>query len=376
MTKKKILIDAREFTPTPTGTRMMITHIIRGLCKSGRYEVIVAINQNSALDSAFPDDTCQNTLKAIKAREYITIIYDQLTLKKIALDEKVDFFYSPYPKLPLSPIDGCFKISSIFDLTYLNKKFSCLNPCLRFLYGKFLLKLYASRSDAIITLSETALNEISNQPGIHKEKISVVYPAVDEIFKPMAGNKRTDIITRYRLPSENGYILYLGNPRPHKNFQNILSAYLLLSPLIRRKYPLVAIGIDKKLQPPRLADGNIIFPGRIAYPDLPAIYGAASVFVFPSLSEGFGLPPLEAMACGCPVAASNTSSMPEVLKDAALYFDPLKPETIAVAIEELLTDDKLRDIYIKKGIERAGFFTPDKTFEMFEKVLTSARLNR
>ena len=117
--------------------------------------------------------------------------------------------------------------------------------------------------------------------------------------------------------------------------------------------------IDKVIREMELIQ-DVFFTGFIEHKDLPSVYYMSSVFAFPSLYEGFGLPPLEAMACGCPVVSSNTSSMPEVLGDAALFFNPHHVEEISQAIRHMLEDENLRNRFRQKGLERAKLFTIEK----------------
>ena len=177
---------------------------------------------------------------------------------------------------------------------------------------------------------------------------------------------------------DNKYILYVGNLKPHKNVKRLVDAYNLLPETIKQEYNLVLAGGQSK----RLTKGNnqlglrdlqsTIFVGHILDEDLPTLYSSAELFAFPSLYEGFGLPPLEAMACGCPVVSSNTSSMPEVLGDAALFFNPYHVEEMSLALGQMLKDENLRKMYRQKGLDRAKFFSIEKMttrmLDVFEMV--------
>jgi glycosyltransferase involved in cell wall biosynthesis len=159
--------------------------------------------------------------------------------------------------------------------------------------------------------------------------------------------------------------------------KSLIAAYNLLPENIRGEYSLVLggrrpKGFRRDIEQSGLSDSqSIIYCGFIADEDLPALYSGAELFVFPSLYEGFGLPPLEAMACGCPVASSNTSSMPEVLGDAALFFNPNLTEEMSMAIRQMLEDEHLRNSFCQKGLGRARLFTSEKMAERMLAIFDS-----
>ena len=164
------------------------------------------------------------------------------------------------------------------------------------------------------------------------------------------------------------YVLYIGNFEHHKNVDGLIKAYSGLPAELRKEYFLVVGGKDEKNSPgiEKLSGElgvreNIFFPGFIEEDDLPSIYGGAEIFIFPSFYEGFGLPPLEAMACGIPVIASNVSSLPEVVGDAGSLVDPKDIYGLTTAIKELLTDARVRYKMREKGLKRAKLFQAGDT---------------
>jgi glycosyltransferase involved in cell wall biosynthesis len=171
-----------------------------------------------------------------------------------------------------------------------------------------------------------------------------------------------------------GYILYLGNIRKIKNIPRLVDAYRLLRKRCPDVPPLVLAGRD---QIPRVTlafrgDNSIHLVGEVALADMPSLYSCASLFAFPSLYEGFGLPPLEAMACRCPVVASTGGSLPEILGDAALLPDPGDMEAIADAITRVLLDADLRRTLVERGSARVRHFSWERaakaTFEIYREV--------
>ncbi len=187
---------------------------------------------------------------------------------------------------------------------------------------------------------------------------------------------------RYGL---GNYLLYIGDMRPYKNLERSLEAFARLNltdlsfVIGGKKDPHFYPGIEKKVDRLLLKD-KVIFLGYVPEEDLPHLYSEAAAFVFPSLYEGFGLPPLEAMACGCPVVASNAGSLPEVCGDAVRYVDPYDVESIARGIHEVLTDEVMRQNLRAKGLERAKLFSWERAakehLKIFEECLSKEKTEK
>ena len=261
-------------------------------------------------------------------------------------------------------------IITIFDLSFV--RHPEWHPIDRVKYfGKYCLK-QLSRAEAIITISEFSKKEIMNLLNVDPAKIYVTPLGVDQSFSP--GKKRMQ-----GLPDQ--YILFLGNLEPRKNLPRLIAAHRSLPQLLRKRYPLViagAKGWDTKEVKKNLAffqsDEKPIFTGYIPQGLLPDLYRGASLFVYPSLYEGFGLPALEAMASGVPVIASSSTSLPEVVGDAGILVNPYDVDHLKEAMMELLEDEKKRGEMVKKGIARASLFSWEKcaqeTLSVYEEVLS------
>jgi len=177
-------------------------------------------------------------------------------------------------------------------------------------------------------------------------------------------------LAKYNLPKK--FILFVGTIEPRKNIKRLIEAYNIVSP----QEPLVIVGkkgwfykeIFKEIEELNIKD-KIIFLDYLPGKDLPYLYNKAICFIYPSLYEGFGLPPLEAMACGCPVITSSTSSLPEVVGNAAVLIDPGKTREMVVAIEKILGSRKLRDELRQKGIVQSKKFSWRKTSEQILEIL-------
>ncbi|RMF31735.1 MAG: glycosyltransferase family 1 protein, partial [Chloroflexi bacterium] len=224
--------------------------------------------------------------------------------------------------------------------------------------------------------------------GAPPEKVTVLYSGVDTRFTPRRGpGERDRLRARYGLP-DAPFILSVGTLQPRKNYVRLIRAF----------HRLTAMGVTWEGVLPHLviaggrgwlfdaifAEGErlgvadrVHFPGFVAEEDLPALYRSAALFAFPSLYEGFGLPILEAMACGVPVVASNASSLPEVVGEAGLLVEPTDEEGLAQAMARLLTDRPLREALIRRGLDQARRFTWPKAAEqlvaLYHRLLADGR---
>jgi glycosyltransferase involved in cell wall biosynthesis len=238
--------------------------------------------------------------------------------------------------------------------------------------------IFVRRADAIIAISKCTKGDLIRYYSVPSEKIKVIYEGVDARFQPVT---EPDALARvraiYGLPER--FILYVGTIEPRKNLSTLLEAYRLLREE-GLEHRLIIVGrkgwlyrdFFQRLR--RLGlEGEVIFPGFVSDEDLPALYSAADLFVFPSLYEGFGLPPLEAMACGTPVIASNSSSLPEVIGDAGIMVDPLDVGGLLRAIELVLRDERMRRGMRARGLKQAAKFSWERaaamTMEVYQSVL-------
>lgn len=217
----------------------------------------------------------------------------------------------------------------------------------------------------VITDSLASKADIVRYLGVAGDKVPVIYLGVSSNFQPIPLAEAENRLARYRL--HPGYILSVGTPDRRRNLARLLRAYALLRGQGECR-PLVVVGVRRGRGQPLARElesldllPHVVLLGHVDEADLPALYGAADLFVFPSLYEGFGLPPLEAMACGTPVACSSAASLPEVVGEAAVTFDPSNVEAIAGAMRQVLaSQDKAKDLRLL-GLERAGQFTWQRT---------------
>ena len=245
------------------------------------------------------------------------------------------------------------------------------------LYRRWLPRVLP-RVDAVIADSHVSQGDIVRYLGVDAEKVTVIYPGISDAYQPVGAAKAAAVVARYGLVP--GYLLYLGSIETRKNVGGLLQAYARLRQMGEQR-PLVVAGtkrgraapVEQTVQQLRLQP-HVRFTGYVADEDLPALYSGAELFVFPSLYEGFGLPPLEAMACGTPVVCSNAGSLPEVVGDAALTVDPQGVEGLALAMRRVLQDMELAHDLRRRGLERARLFSWEKaareTWQLYHEVCT------
>jgi glycosyltransferase involved in cell wall biosynthesis len=279
---------------------------------------------------------------------------------------RLDLAHVPYFASPLFP--PVPTVVTVHDLIPL------LLPAYR---GSPLVRLYtrlvaaaARRAEAIITVSQASKRDIVRCLRIPPERIHVTYEAAGDAFRPTENKVQLKVVCqKYALPER--YLLYLGGFDQRKNLSTLLRAFAMLvnrQPQVRLVIAGRLSGRDSPLfpDPRRLAgelgiEEKVIFTGWVPEEDKPALLSGATAFVFPSLYEGFGLPPLEALACGTPVIASNCSSLPEVVGEGGILVEPTDVKALAEAMEVLLVDDALRAELRKRALAQAARFSWQQT---------------
>lgn len=246
-------------------------------------------------------------------------------------------------------------------------------------YGQ--VDLAAKQAKHIIAVSESTKRDTVRLLGVPESKISVIYEAAHPLFTPVTNEQTLDRVrTKYNLI--NDFILFVGTIEPRKNLPNLLRAFKRLRDNYKSQAVLAIAGnrgwladeVDTVLDELKLGDA-VRFLGGVPNEELVYLYNAAKVFVFPSIYEGFGLPPLEAMACGTPVIVSKVSSLPEVVGDAALLINPEDVEELTVNMWRVLSDNNLRAEMRAKGLKRAAKFSWERaareTLKVYDKVVNS-----
>ena len=268
-------------------------------------------------------------------------------------------WHSAYYVMPyVLPVRSVVTMEDVIPLVLREEMPGALN---RLLY-RLLNQVAARRAAHVITISKAASEDIRRLLGIPSNKLSVIPLAADSGFHPRNSAEITRMREQLDLPEH--YALYVGSNKPHKNLERLVQAWgrvgsdsiLVIAGHWDGRYP------DAKLVAEQLGlKGRVLFRANVSNSDLPALLSGAELFVFPSLYEGFGLPPLEAMACGTPLVCSNASTLPDLVGDAALLFDPLNVHALGSALERVLQDEALRDSLREKGLVQAQRFSWERT---------------
>ena len=271
-------------------------------------------------------------------------------------------------------------VTTIHDLSWL--RYPETHPADRIRWLERAMPRALARAAAILVDSEFIRQEVLTTFGIDPARVHTAYLGVSPAFRP-----RSDVETRATLNAlglvHGEYVLAVGTIEPRKNVKHVLEAYARLPEAMRKRHPLVIAGakgwraadLESTLRI-LVEQGLIRFLGHVSGDDLPMLYAGAAAFVFASIYEGFGLPPLEAMASGVPVLAAERASLPEVTGDAALKLDPARPDDTAVKLASLLDDQSIHDDFARRGLERAAAFTwdacADTTLRVYRSVVAAA----
>jgi glycosyltransferase involved in cell wall biosynthesis len=289
----------------------------------------------------------------------VRILWEQFFQPPQLVAARIALLHSPVNIQPL--FLPCRGVITVMDLTFVVYPES-FKPAQR-LYQKVFTRLSARRASHLIAISGSTARDLTRFFAVPNSKITVIFPGVDAAYRPIRDESLlASFRLRHSLPKK--FILSVGTLEPRKNLVTLLHAYAQFKRQANTNHKLVLAGGKGWFYQPIFAaveelglQGDVLFPGFVAEDELPLWYNTADVFVYPSLYEGFGLPPLEAMACGKPVAVADSSSLPEVVGDAALCIDPYQPEEWAAALLRLCQDASLRSDLAARALERAGQFS-------------------
>lgn len=371
-------IDARFFGPKAKGLGRYAQKLIEGLEQTDKQNNYLIFLRRDNFDEYQPQSP---RFKKMAADYRWYSLAEQLFFPFKLYQQKIDLMHFAHfnaPVLYWRPY-----VVTIHDLIL--QRFSTvkgtllgqLKYFLKNLGYKIVIRLVARRARKIIAVSRFVKDDIIKSFSVPPEKIEIIYEGAPVLAKSkelMANSG--EILEKYGI--KKPYLFYVGNAYPHKNLVRLVEAFKILR---SGQYPdlqLVLAGGDdyfyKKLKKENCDSagvcfgGGVIFAGFVPDEELRNLYANAALYVFPSLCEGFGLPPLEAMACGAPVAASGATCLPEILGGAAYYFDGGNPQDMAAKIKEVLSDEILREKLIAQGFEQIKKYSWQKMAEETRKV--------
>ncbi len=351
----KIGIDAHALTAVGTGNYSYIRGLLAGL---GQVD-----SQNNYLlyDGTAPasaDNRIGKNFRARNLRLHFALARNFVSIPVAQRRDQLDIFHGQF-FLPLGL--NCKTVVSIHDLCYEHYP-EFFRPSER-LFLPRLIRAAARRANQILTLSEFSRQDIAQRYQVDTRKIHVVQPGIESHFRPAQDLAILKAVqTRYALPES--FILFFGRADPRKGVDVLIQAYQNLLTQNEIKPQLIIAGrsgsADKELRALVRVGGleaRVRFIGIVPDQDLPAVISAAELVVYPSIFEGFGLPALEAMACGTPVITTNASSLPEVVGDAGLMFEPGNVDELAAVIKRLLASESARRAAAAAGLARAQNFS-------------------
>jgi glycosyltransferase involved in cell wall biosynthesis len=363
----RIAIDIRKYHDFGIGTYVRnLVHQLGCIDKETEYVLLCRPQDEGRI--VVPNPNFRTVVEPAAAYSIGEQIRIPMTLRR----EHIDLFHAPHYVLP--PLIHCRSVVTIHDCIHLMFP-EYLPSRVAYAYAKAQLWAAAHRSDRVLTVSEASKLDILRRFRVPADKVTVVSNAIDErLAIPPEEEDFERVRARYQLKAP--FALYVGNIKPHKNLERLIDAFNeLRQESAFEPLKLIIIGDEiSKYQGLRRAvhrhklHKHVRFFGFVPLQTLAVLYRLASVFVFPSLYEGFGLPPLEAMYFGTPVVTSNTSSLPEVVGDAAVLVDPYSATSIAEGMRRALMDQELRARLRVRGMARAREFSWEQSVERIREV--------
>jgi glycosyltransferase involved in cell wall biosynthesis len=291
--------------------------------------------------------------------------------------DKLDAFWSTAAVLPLWVPKDVLRIITVYDLVWFH--FPQTMRRRNLWVHRMRAKGAVRNCDRLIAISQSTAQDVVRHFHVPAERVRLVYPGISARYKLQDSRRAAEYISR-RYGVSPSYMATVGTIEPRKNLTLLIRALQLLKQRGQLACPLLVAGANgwrnsslfKEFQDSGLSEQDVRFLGYLPDDDLPAFYAGAKLFVFPSLYEGFGIPPVEAMACGTPVVASNAQPMPETLGDAAILASPYSAQEFADAITQLLTDEHLYQNLRERGLSRARCFREECSARQFLQALSPA----
>lgn len=348
----RIAFSARGLSVPSGGARQFVKSLIPALAECRGDDELFVFYDRPQFQGLAPD------CREIVMESHRKLWWDFVLLPRMLRRLRIEIAIFPKNVIPL--YTGCTNYVVIHDLAYFLPELDAY-PWLDTMYMRTFLPRSARRADGVFAVSENTKRDVVRFTGCDPAKITVTYEAADPAYAPVRDPQRLRIVRgKYNLPAS--FVLYTGSLSPRKNLVRLLKAFARICGELPHRLVLTGSKSWKDRAVYEMVDtlqlrSRIAQVGYVEEEDMPALYTLAGAYVYPSLYEGFGLPLLEAMQCGCPVVASNASSVPEVAGDAAILVDPCDVEAMADAIKEVLTDPSRRKTLVAAGFHRASLFS-------------------
>lgn len=373
----KIGIDARASSwYRGTGIGTYTYQLMHNICQMDKLNNYLFFLTEDILSELTPDENIAiKTIGETKRENF----WEEIDIPNILNDTGIDAYFVPQNGIGLPVDKTCPFVITLHDI---------IPYRLPETVGPQYLKIYTDeipsiikRCDGIITVSEYSKQDIIKELDFPSEKIFVTHLAAEDIYFP-----RDRITCREYIKSiysiADDFILYVGGFSPRKNIAGLIEAFSIAKPKLNENVKLVILGKKgrsyynyRDLAISLNVKNDVIFPGYIPVTDLPIFYNAAKVFCYPSFYEGFGLPPLEAMACGTPVISSNVTSMPEILSDGVRYINPYDVNEISDSLIDILSNEQIQESYYFKGLSISNKYswknTAIETINIIKKIVYS-----
>lgn len=357
----KIAIDALPVKSLHHGMGTYIYNLLKNLAALNSGHEFIIYKKPEVFTDLEKNKNPQVQFRNIEKNRNQRVLWEYTALPGLLKKEGADIFWGPSNFLPLKKV--CKYVVTVHDLSSFT--YAQTYPFLRRQYYQYIIKQAIKRADFIITDSEFSRQDIIVKFSVPEKTVKVVYCGIDDCFQPVGkSDKLTQIRNKYNLPDQ--FIFTLGVIEPKKNTDRLIQAYAGLIQK-HRDLPRLVIGGSKKygwknrkiyeLMDRLKLKESVIFTGFVEHQDLPVMYSMAKLFILPSLFEGFGLPVIEAMACGTPVITSNTSSLPEISGDAAVLINPYDTAEIGQTIIKVISDGQLQTEMRAKGFENIQRFS-------------------
>jgi glycosyltransferase involved in cell wall biosynthesis len=356
----KIGVMLRHFEQKDGGVRVYTQRLLPLLFSFGSDHEFVLMYQNPRLIGTYRKFA---NVSEVCLRTPGTVLWDQIAVPWAAARHQLDLVFNPKFTVPMLG-----RAKKVFVL-HGSEWFAIPDHFLWYdrLYLRCAVPLYFRAADSFIAVSAAVKGDAVHFTGVPENKVTVVHNGFDANTFTLTRDalQLQRVAAKYRLPRR--FILWVGQLESRKNIRRLLQAFALIKDRVphdlvlagaqRFAFPMAAgVERDLKLIHQLSLQDRVHFPGWIPHEDLPSVYALADLFAFPSLHEGFGIPLLEAMACGCPILTANTCAPPEVVGDAALLVDPLDVHTIAEGMFSMVSSGQLTQAYAARGLKRVREF--------------------